>query len=277
MLVIQHEDNYYQIGTVPPDQIGYFSNDFHVVFLSRAGTPFCDTTKVDNFNPQKNLEAYRPSEEYIENCGIDWEVRAMSAVLDTILTFLPNSGNEVAAVGISEGGRIVAKLAVEDDRITHLACVVSGGLNQFYSSIINRRLDAASGILTHEEAQDQIDELYETYRQIYSEPKSTDKWYYGHPYKRWGSFCNDLPLEHLVKLEIPICLVNGSKDRSSPILQADYIMLEFIRLGKNNLTYYALPGMDHQFYKTVITDGKEEHVSMRNEVFAMIGDWINKY
>ena len=91
--------------------------------------------------------------------------------------------------------------------------------------------------MTHQEAQAAVDSLFTIYKKIYNDPNSTGKWYYGHPYKRWGSFCNDIPLEHLVKLEIPIYYLNGSIDRSTPILEADYIMLEFLRLGKTNLTY----------------------------------------
>ncbi len=275
MLVVHHEEKYYQLGTIPPDEIHSFSKQYHVVLLGRAGTPFCDTVKVEEFNPYKNLENYKPSDEYIRRSGMEWEVAAISAVIDTINTFLPNRDSIIVALGISEGGRIMSRLAAEDHRITHLVCTVSGGLNQFYSSIINLRMDAASGKISHEEAQEQINSLFETYKAIYNNPTSTEKWYYGHPYKRWAGFCSDIPVEHLVKLDIPICLINGTSDRSTPILQADYIMLEFIRLGKTNLSYYALPNLNHQLYEVVIDeDGKEHAVSKRSEVFSMINDWI---
>jgi pimeloyl-ACP methyl ester carboxylesterase len=176
--------------------------------------------------------------------------------------------------GFSEGGHLAIKLAAESKRITHLVSVISGGLNQFYSSIINLRMDAAAGKITHQEAQAAIDDLFATYRKIYSDPRSTEKWYYGHPYQRWGSFCGDIALEHLVKLEIPIFFLNGSADRNNPILQSDYVMLEFLRLGKDNLTYRVLPGCDHWFNELVVKDGKEEHVSHRAEALKMIGDWI---
>lgn len=277
MLVVNHSGNFYQLGTVPPDQLNYFTDNYHVVFLGRAGTPFCDTTEVEEFNPMRNLENYKPSDEYILKCGIEWEVEAMSVVLDRVLAELTNSKQMVVALGISEGGRIVARFALADPRITHIACVVSGGLNQFYSSIINRRLDAASGKISHEEAQLAIDKLFATYREVYADAESTEKWYYGHPYKRWGSYCNDIPLENLLKLDIPICLLNGSADRSSPILQSDYVMLEFIRHGKTNLTYFALPGVNHQFYRIGIDEHGEEYgISMRQEVFGLIDTWLSE-
>ena len=274
MLVVQCGEKSLQLGTVPPDQINYFADQYHVAFIGKAGTPFCDTVKVDEINPMKNLEDYQPSKEYIQKCGMEWEVQASSLVIDSLCSMLPNSGNKVIAIGFSEGGHLAIKIAAENKKITHLVSVISGGLNQFYSSIINRRIDAATGKMTHQEAQAAIDSLFTIYKEIYSDPHNTEKWYYGHPYKRWGSFCTDIPLEHLVKLEIPIYFLNGSTDRSTPILQADYIMLEFLRLGKTNLTYRVLPGCGHSLYEVVVEDGKEKGVSRRDEAFKMIFDWI---
>jgi dipeptidyl aminopeptidase/acylaminoacyl peptidase len=81
-------------------------------------------------------------------------------------------------------------------------------------------------------------------------------------------------MDHQAKLDIPILLVNGTADRSSPILQSDYIMLEFIRRGKTNLTYHVVPGMGHSLSGTVLEDGKEKRVSYRADVFKKIKDWI---
>lgn len=275
MLVVTKEDKSMQFGTIPPDEIRSFSINYHVVLIGRPGTPFCDTMEVDEINPYKNLEEYQPSEDYIARCGMEWEVEAISLVLDTLGKMVQNSGNTFVATGLSEGGRIMARLAAGEKRITHLVCLVSGGLNQFYSDIINRRMDAFAGKISHEEAQEKIDELFQTYRDIYADAQSTERWYYGHPYKRWGSYCNDIPLEHLLELDIPICMVNASLDRSSPILQSDYVMLEFIRHGKTNLDYFSLPGMNHQFFEIVRDDSGEEHgVNKRSEVFDMVDDWI---
>ena len=275
LLVVRSGDKSIQLGTIPPDQINSFSDQFHVAFIGKPGTPFSDTLFTDEINPIQNLEDYQPSVEYIQKCGMEWEVKASSLVIDTLCSILPSTGDKVVAMGFSEGGRLVVRLAAANKRITHLVSVISGGLNQFYSSIINRRIDAASGAMTHAEAQEAVDSLFAIYKEIYNHPKNTDKWYYGHPYKRWGSFCTDIPLEHLVKLDIPILFVNGSADRSTPILQADYVMLEFIRLGKTNLTYHVIPGANHWFYEVVIEDGKEKPVSHRKEAFNIISGWIN--
>lgn len=274
MLVVRSGEKSIKLGTVPPDQIKDFSDQFHVAFIGKAGTPFCDTVMVEEIDPMKNLEEYRPSAEYIQKCGMEWEVQASILVIDSLCNMLPNPEKKVIAVGFSEGGILVTKLASECKKITHLVSIVSTGLNQFYSSIINRRMDEVTGNLTHKEAQAEVDSLFAVYKKIYDDPDNTEKWYYGHPYRRWGSFCNYIPLEYLVKLEIPIYYLNGSIDRNSPILQADYIMLEFLRLGKTNLTYTVLPGVEHSLYEVVVEDGEEKAISRRKEAFKMIHDWI---
>jgi len=276
MLVVQSGEHSIQLGTIPPDQISAYSEACHVAFISKPGTPFCDTFMVDEINPLQNLEDYPPSEEYIQKCGLDWEVAASIRVIGELSERLPNSRKKIVVLGISEGGQLVPKLARECDNVTHLVGMATTALNQFYSSVINRRMDAAMGHITHAEAQEAIDSLFAVYKQIYSDPESTDKWYYGHPYKRWGSYCSDIPLEHLVELDIPILYVKGSADRNSPVLQSDYIMLEFLRLGKTNLTYKVLPGVDHWLSETVEVDGKQEHISHRKEMFSIISEWIEQ-
>jgi esterase/lipase len=274
MLVVQCGDKSLRLGTVPPDQINHFSGEYHVAFMGKAGTPFCDTVKVDEINPLKNLEDYQPSQEYIQKCGMKWELMASSIVLDFLCRKLPVAADKVVAIGFSEGGRLAVRLASENKQVTHLVTVISGGLNQFYSSIINRRMDAAAGKITHQEAQAAVDDLFAVYKEIYSAPHNTERWYDGHPYQRWGSFCTDIPLEHLVKLEIPILFVNGSADRNSPVLQSDYVMLEFLRRGKTNLTYRVLPGCDHWFYEVVQKNGEDQHVSHREEALKIVSDWL---
>ncbi len=276
MLVVQSGEQSTQLGTIPPDQIFYFADHYHVAFISKVGTPFCDTLIAEKINPLQNFEDYQPSEGYIQKCGLDWEVEASKVALNALSKQLSNSENKVIALGISEGGQLVPKLAHEYAGITHLVGLVTTGLNQFYSSIINRRMDAAMGKITHQEAQDAIDSLLAVYKKIYSDPESTEKWYYGHPYKRWGSYCTDIPLEHLVELDIPILYVKGTADRNSPILQSDYIRLEFLRLGKNNFTYKVLPGTDHWLIETIETEEGRDHISHREDVFGTISEWIKE-
>ena len=50
----------------------------------------------------------------------------------------------------------------------------------------------------------------------------------------------------------------GSSDENSPIYGLDYIPLEYLRLGKNNLTYDVCVDCDHFQNRTTVKDGKEQ-------------------
>jgi len=67
----------------------------------------------------------------------------------------------------------------------------------------------------------------------------------------------------------------GSTDRNTPILQVDYIKLEFLKLKKTNLTYQVMPGVDHFLYEVIVEDGKEKGISHRDEAFNFVVDWID--
>jgi len=147
MLVVSSGDRSIQLGTVPPDQIFTFADDYHVVFISKAGTPFCDTSIVDEINPLKNMEDYQPSEEYIQKCGMEWEIAASKKVIAKLGKQVSNSENKIIALGISEGGQLVPRLAHECSHITHLVGLVTTGLNQFYQLWIIRVQQEISTII----------------------------------------------------------------------------------------------------------------------------------
>lgn len=45
MLVISSGDKTMQLGSIPPDQIFNFADNYHVVFISKPGTPFSSTLR----------------------------------------------------------------------------------------------------------------------------------------------------------------------------------------------------------------------------------------
>jgi len=105
-------------------------------------------------------------------------------------------------------------------------------------------------------------------KEIYDNPDATDKFWLGHTYKRWNSFSKDIPLENMMKLDIPILIIAGGKDENSPILGLDYVKLEFTRKGKRNLTYKVYPNCDHWF------NDQKMKVNKMDEMIEYVIKWI---
>ncbi len=69
-------------------------------------------------------------------------------------------------------------------------------------------------------------------------------------------------------------MVVGTKDYTSPILGLDYIKLEFMRLGKTNLTYDVMVNCNHAMMEKTIIDGKDKYIEHLDEIYDRILKWL---
>lgn len=250
--------------------------DYHYVVLDKPGTPFADSVIITDDRLAEAVHNYKFSESYHHKLSLDWRVEATQKVLDFLIENGYSDQTKVVAWGFSEGGQVVPKLAAKDDRVTHVVSVVGAGLNQFYDDMTRYRVGAAAGSLTHQQAQDSINEKLAVIQDIYAHPYATDRFYAGHTYLRWTSFTTVDPLEYLKELTIPIYMLVGSADENSPIYGLDYVPLEFIRLHKTNLTYEVCVGCDHFQNREVMVGGEAVTESLGEAYTVKILNWIEE-
>jgi dienelactone hydrolase len=266
--LLKNDDGKSQIIGTIPFRYNKLSKNYHVVLISKPGTPFIDSLEVNSY--QQFLKDYKPSKEYTEKLSLEWRVSSASKVIDYLSKKINIKEKEIIAIGYSEGGHVVSKLALENKRVTKIVSIVGGGLNQFYDFITAERLKAQKGIISPEQAQSKIDSLNFKFKDIYENPNKTNKFWLGHTYKRWASFCKDIPLENMRKLDIPILVIANGNDENSPISGLDYIKLDFLRENKTNLTYKVYPNCDHWFI-----DQKTKNRKM-GEMIEYVINWIEK-
>lgn len=248
-------------------------NNFHYIILGKPGTPFCDSinTKDDvrHYDAHRIVATYKFSAEYTKRLSLNWRVEATQKVISYLIQYGYWDHTRIVAYGYSEGGQVVPSLAVADKRITHIIAVAGSGLNQFYDAILSWRIKANHGEVSHQQAQDSINAYLKQVKDIYQHPESTDKQYSGHTYKRWASFGTNPPFEKLRMLNIPIYMIVSTADNNSPIYSLDYVQLDFIRLGKTNLTYDTCISCDHYLNST--DSGKTEN---HTEYISKIVNWL---
>jgi hypothetical protein len=238
--------------------------NFNLVLISKPGVPFVDDMEMDN---STGMPIYDPPEEYTRRLSLDWRVDSAKKVIDELLGLRGLKPSKLIVIGISEGFHVAAKLASIEPRITHVGLFVGNGLNQFYDFTIAARMRAERGELSATDAQTEIDQLIDAAKEIYADPNSVEKFWMGHTYKRWSSFCSSAPLEHLLKVKSPIFVACCSLDKNTSIVSADYIPLEFAKRGRRNLTYRVYP-YEHSFVER-ITD-KDGRVTGTNSHFAEV-------
>lgn len=226
---------------------------YHIVLISKPGVPFVDSLK---FNVEHGFPEYNEPMEYTRKLSLDWRVAAADAVLNKVVQDIRVDKRKISVMGISEGFQVGAKLASVNKKITHLMLFVGNGLNQFYDFILQARNSSFRGA-SLDSSQWVIDSLFQTFQDIYADQENSDKMWFGHTYLRWSSFCNNIPMENILSLDIPVYLVGCSQDENTTVASMDYLYLESLRLKKHNITYKVYP-YDHSFTEIMVGPGGEK-------------------
>ena len=246
------------------------SKTYRIVLISKPSVPFIDSV----ITSANGMPIYPEPDEYRKRLSLEWRVKAANDVINEVLS--KQGQQDLTVLGFSEGAQVGPYLAALNPKVDQLILFAGNGLNQFFDPIINARLKAKVGALSEEEAQTEIDSLFAMYKSIYNNPTSTNNDWWGHSYLRWASFTAKDPIDALRKLDIPIYIANGSLDENS-VLSADYIYLDFLRLGKTNLTYKTYPNCDHQFNELKIENGQVISATPRlNEALDAALKWLSE-
>ena len=202
--------------------------------------------------------------------SLDDRVFRANQVIDTLC--VRYVFNKVIVYGHSEGAPVAAKLATENKQITHLGFWAGNALPDFFDFALESRKAFYRGEISVKESQKQIDELINTFvHDIATDSVNTEG--NGYTNKRWWSYAEP-PINHLLKLDIPIFVQVATNDESAPIESSYLIPLEFARLGKTNLSYNVCVGCDHGF------NVKNQDGSIQrnwNRIFNQFISWANLY
>lgn len=226
-------------------------NDYRILLISKPSIPFIDTVNSN----ENGFPIYKAPIKYTEKLSLNWRVNSANSIIERLVSNDIIDTTKIIALGFSEGAQVAPKLATKNKNITHLLLFGGNGLNQLFDPIITARMKAARGEISETESQSEIESLFKEYKNIYANRNNTEREWWGHTYKRWASFTETDPYKYLLELEIPVYIANGSLDENS-VLSADYIQLEFIKNGKENLTYKTYPNYDHQFNEIVMKNGQ---------------------
>ena len=244
--------------TLDPFNYDLIPKEFAYVVISKHGFPF---SAKENFKLPENY--------WIKNT-LDFRVKRVNKVINYIqkYIFLPE---EIVLVGTSQGTDVVAKLATINKDISKIGFWAGGGHTQLMEFIMFTRKEAISGKITEIEASKRIDSLLVQFKEMFKNP-TPEKMWEGNSYLSYVSF-SEPPLNHLLKLDIPIYMAIGSKDENVAIENAYIIPVEFIRQGKENLTFRHFPNYDHGFIEK-LDDGTA--IDRFDEVTLDFLKWIEE-
>lgn len=191
---------------------------FSGVVAQKGGTQGCS----DAFNADFTAESWRNALQAALN-----DARKMSWV-DHLRTLV---------LGSSEGAVMASVMAANDPKITDVVSVSGSGTTQLFDFIAQayRSCFDTSACLA---------EIDRNVVAIKSDPYSSTKFAWGHPYKRWASFFSVDPSNLLLKSKARVYIAMGTADDSVPAISQEVLAAKLLVAG-HDVTVRRVPDGTH--------------------------------
>jgi dienelactone hydrolase len=139
----------------------------------------------------------------------------------------------ILALGHSEGAITAARVAAEMPQITHVGILSGSGANQLFDMALSVGEKNA----------------FDTWAQIAQDPESTTKFAWGHPYRRWSSFCSTSTAEEIKKTSAKLFIAHGTEDKSVPYQSFEVLRAELVA-NNREAHFEIVDGGGHDFAKS---------------------------
>lgn len=240
--------------------LSQFKGKVRVLVVEKPGVEFL-------VQPSHPGGAEEGSPEFRREHTLERWVEALRAGLRAASTLPGVDTSRVLALGHSEGGQVVGHLAAAEPGITHVAALAGGGPTQLFDLIELARL-GAMGPPQASEAE-RVQWVVDGWREVLKAPDADNKFFLGHPHRRWSSFLRTSPIEAMQKTKAKVFLAQGSEDRATLPASTDALYAELLARGRD-VTYERVEGGDHAFMKGGSPEGwKQTH---RKAVEWFLGD-----
>lgn len=225
-----------------------FPKEYAFVYIQKMGLPYY----------VRNINGYSPGSTFVKCNNVLDRAFVADTVIKYILDKIYPQAKIVAVLGHSEGSDIAAKLAAINNNVTHLCFSSGNGTPQFFNDILFIREQMQKDDISALEAQNKLEKYYAGLDSVFKKPNSTTDYFNGDTYK-WNSAINHPPIDNLLKLDIPIYLTIGSNDDKVPVETTDFIVAEFIRHQKTNLTHKVYLNCNHNYVENTDDGNKIDH------------------
>ncbi len=262
LILYQGKDVY---GTFPfnPESL---SNKYHLVIISKPYIPLiADVTSLKpDFTYADSTGNY--PKDYIDRNLLSYYVPRNIAIIKYLQQQSWVSTKQLVVAGHSEGSTIVAKMASELKNVTHL--IYSGGnpMGRILSIIEQNRAYETDTDST-KYGEDNINYWAEIVAN-----KTDMNGSQGDTYKATFEFSEPM-LTYLEKLKIPVLVTYGTKDWSSPY--NDLLRVNIIRQNKNNFTFKAYIGTEHNFFPLKDDNKPDYNIFNWDKVANDWSKWLN--
>jgi len=229
-----------KLYSVFPFTADSLTNNYHLVIVSKPYVPLVVNAKTlsSNFN-YLDAKTNQPPKKYTDRNLPAYYVNRNLYIINYLQKQTYVSKKKLVVAGHSEGSTIAAQMAQRCNKVTHLIYASGCPLGRIMAMIGRDRAtetDTDSTRYTNEEF---------IYWQNTVNNKTSLNDSLGDSYKATYDFSIP-PIQYLLTLKIPVLICYGTKDASAPY--NDYLHVETIRQKKQNFTFNAYIGLEHNFF-----------------------------
>lgn len=211
-------------------------NEAHVLVIEKPG--------VSLFDQREKGRVRNASKTFFTNYTLEYVTQSHVEAIQAVLQ-LPHVSNEkVLIFGISDGGQFATEVSANLPEATHVAALCCGGPTQIFDFVTFAARPQPND--QPGDAQRRVEQVYKDWQAIRDDPLSIEKFWNGHPYRRWASLCSSSSTDALLKTDAQIFVAHGTLDDSVPIESFDMLVSTLRSKGKN-IVAERLEGLDHHF------------------------------
>jgi pimeloyl-ACP methyl ester carboxylesterase len=216
------------------------------------------------------------SEEFLREYTLDRWTEAINAAIAAGRSLPGIDQDKLLVVGHSEGGQVAPHVAAKNPKVTHVANLAGGGPTQLFEMMIFAQEGARQQHKTKNHADEvasstkATDEIIRQWKEMQADKDSFSKFWNGHTYKRWYSFCANSPIDDLLNCSAKAYLVQGTADTSTPVVSFD--VMQAVLLAHNRP--FVAERIDGANHGLKIMHGKTIVCDRRPEVMARIVNWF---
>lgn len=246
-----------------------WSDRYHFVAVSKPGIPvLAELGKLNQNYCYVDPASGEFPKKYRNHNYLEYYLEQHRVALDWLLKQPWVDASRIVVCGGSQGATVAARLASVHKGITHLIYFSGNPNGRLDEEVRRTQQQQAAGKLNGVEAAAKLAELQQYWKWLYENAESLDD-AAGDPPKTTVSFSKPVR-EYLAGLDIPVLVAFGTADLTAAPCAT--LPLDFLRLGKKNLTLKVYPNYDHHFFEQK-SDGSEPEYRM-DTAFREWMDWI---
>jgi len=187
------------------------------------------------------------SEEFLREYTLERWTEAINAAIRAAQSLPEIDTSKLLVAGNSDGGQVATHVAYSNPKVTHVASIAGGGPTQLFDMVHFTWLNSNKSEKSKQKvgsAGKAVEEVYEKWAEIQADPDSISKFWSGHPYRRWSTFCSSSSLEDLLHCNAKAYIVQGTEDVSVPVASFDVLRSE-LAVHRHEVIAERIEGANH--------------------------------